>query len=674
MKQYRIHILLVVATILLVWGQDRWQLSAQVQPLIGSDLPVEDRESFGHMVNGGRWRMVDAEPVDEAVVRDALGPSAADGCDNASVLDVPDAGVTVINTFEEDATDPNLTCMWGSPPGNRGYKGYRTAWYQFTAPYTGQAVVEVSSNADYFDNYDTVVGIFSGICHGGLTLLACDDDSLGFLSRAETLVYEGGTYYIEIADRSLGVNGDAILNVTVFIDSTPVGSLWEQVDLLEEARSRHAVVAVDKDLYVIAGQTSVSGNPRRTGTLNRFDTETQTWTTLAKMPGPDGFGYSNTGAAYDSVGDMIYLPAGYVGDNDDYDGTHWAYDIEHNTWMTKTSLPWSNGKPLGYMGVVHSPNLQGYYVTGGLDGAFFDAGNAVRGDFWFYNYASGDWIGQASLGTPRYGHTAAWVNGKACVVGGIGDGGGFPVLLSAGECISPSAQTWTPIAGMNIPRYNAGSAVGPDGRWYVFGGTAFDGTAVPQIEVYNPLTDQWQILGVRYYLTDPKRSWPRGGFVDNELWVVGGETAPGGQVVSLVEKIVLPDLRFRLYAPSVFNQYPEPGPGINFLEARPMVINEGQRHSFSGARDRFHVFTFYLEQTMDVNVILKLVPQGSDYDLWVYDDNKAVIGTSIHPGASPEVVDLNGLEAGRYFVMLVRAYPPGDIPDGEEYALIVNDQ
>ena len=48
-------------------------------------------------------------------------------------------------------------------------------------------------------------------------------------------------------------------------------------------------------------------------------------------------------AAY--VNGKIYVPTGWVGDNDEYDGTFWAYDIDNDTWYVEPDQPGDDPGP-----------------------------------------------------------------------------------------------------------------------------------------------------------------------------------------------------------------------------------------------------------------------------------------------------------------------------------------
>jgi len=145
----------------------------------------------------------------------------------------------VINDIDEEEIDPILTCTFGTPPGPRDGQGYRTVWYQFTAPDNGYVTIETLPNADYRQNYDTIVAIYAGNDCGDLTQqLACNDDDNGFLSTAQAQVIAGQVYLVEVADWQFGIDSTKVLNIRSTF-SLP-DSRWEQVDQLEKPRSRHA--------------------------------------------------------------------------------------------------------------------------------------------------------------------------------------------------------------------------------------------------------------------------------------------------------------------------------------------------------------------------------------------------------------------------------------------------
>lgn len=262
-----------------------------------------------------------------------------------------------------------------------------------------------------------------------------------------------------------------------------------------------------------------------------------------------------------------------------------------------------------------------------------------------------------------------------CVTGGIGDDNGTPVVLRSAECYNISSGAWEEIAPLNIGRFNAGSAVGPDGRWYVFGGVGVDqaGGFVPVLktEVYDPATDTWNVLDSRFDLV-PGRAWPRGAFVRSALWIFGGEQTPDHpdrQVIPIVERLLRPHLDVLL--PIVNTLDPTPlEPNDSFGNALPLPLNQIQQQRFADRDDYFDVFRFRLPESGLYEFILDDIPDGHNYDVYIYTSNKFRIGEGIRVGNQPERVPFSAAP-GVYYAMVVRAF--GE-PTTNTYQILVRRQ
>lgn len=606
-------------------------------------------------------------------------PSAVDGCvasSTAAVLNIPLGRVasapTVVNTFSSEPTDPDIgVCMLGNPSNPRGY---RTVWYYLVAPTTGKLYVEAAPNFDFADDYDTVIAVFEGNC-GALTLRNCDDDANGFLSRVTYDVVQGNGYYILIADRNLGVNGAARVNIQAWIESV---NYWEGNDNWNQpsaGRSRHAAVVVGNFIYVFGGQTVLNETaPIRTGSAARFDTTTGTWRALAPMPGDcDPNGYSNTQAAH--VNGRIYLPAGYVGDNTLYSGVHCIYTIATDAWSVGTSAPWA-AAPTAYAAVVARPNADGYYVIGGLNGPWLGSAavTQARPEVYFYAAGAGFWLRNIpDLPGGRYAHAATLLENRfLCVVGGLrpNPNGTITDLLSNGDCLDlfNTAAGWQSIAPLNVPRFNAGSFVGPDGAWYVVGGVTAEPTAggsklvpVAAVERYDRVANRWDRLDRRFNLEEPTRVWGQGGFVGRTLWLIGGEydTSDVGYIpvlAGIVERLSLPEpLTERRYLPVLPYSHPprvNNEPDDTILTARPITLRTVYGSNFNSLTDRFDMHRLTLDAPRTLIIRLYNVPQGENYDLYLYNANKIQLAASQEVGNRDERIEI-ALPAGVYYLLVV---------------------
>ncbi len=590
---------------------------------------------------------------DTAVLPLAITTSAAtDACADAPELVLPGGAQTTTNNMTIAGDDPVLDFVWGSPASAQGF---RTVWYKITTTNNGRIVLDT-----FGSNYDTILAVYTGSC-GSLSRVTGNDDYQGFTSRVTFTAARNTTYYVEIADWQSGTSGTATLTISAWEE--PFVSQWTQVDTMPLPRSRHAIVTDGTDVYLIGGESSMTGTPQLTTRVERYETDTGNWVQLADMPGT---GYADTTAAL--VNGRIYLPGGYNGNNTSFDDTHWVYDISANSWTTATAVTTVSSVPLGWATAVVPPAQNGYYLVGGISTLPPLTTTAqVHNEMYFYFPPPNDqWVSRAPMNSPRYGHTAAWVNGKVCVAGGVSTGN---VLLSNGECYDPTTGIWTNTNNMNYPRYNAGSAVGADGKWYVFGGIDAFGNAVSITEVYDSATNSWTALPVDYDLggtaTLPARGWPRGVLAGNSLWVFGGNSEPDKQVLPLVEKLFVPISQ--IYMPVVFGI--KGNADDTMAQARPLTLNQAQQHNFDTPLDFFDVYYFDLAATTAVTIQLSQIPLGSDYNVSLYSANKLLWGKGDNPGNLVETISTT-LPAGRYYLLVERVFPFGT-PNSANYHIIV---
>jgi hypothetical protein len=631
----------------------------------------------------GEWVPLNLELILSPLDLDNI-PAGGDNCATATTIAVPANGETggQMNTFNlsSNPDDPNLPgCMWGFPTRPQGY---RSVWYRFTAPATGWLRVNTEGS-----DYDTVVAVFSGTECGAWSLVACDDDHIGFTSLATAWVEQGQSYFIVVVSWHLPANG-YMLRLTAGIESV---SQRTTVGILPTGgRTRHIALTYGHYLYVIGGLHYNGGLPQRTQRTDRYNTITGVWEGMDPMPyscGSDGpgvpaeGGYANTTGVV--LGDRIYVPAGYVGDTTLYQGNHCIYDITDNLWrphlfhdpFSPANAPWPGGEPFAFSAAAAYPPQNGYYLTGGLTGRAvpLTPHGQPRNELFFYSATTNSWSVQAAMPVGRYAHAAELqqIGGRdsICVVGGIGAAGdGSPLVLSNGECYDIALNSWTVTTGaLNIPRFNHGSAVRADGRWFIFGGTNAAGLSVATTEMYDPATNSWIALDSRYDVTEPPRSWPRGGFIGSHLWITGGhmDTPTGELVVPLVEHLYLP---FNQFMPAIAaGQAPQQRPGHNMATAVPIGFHQPQFHGFLDPKDYVHFYFFDIAEPTKVGARLEHIPAGSNYDLHIYNQNKGRLTTGANPGNLGEYLDVE-IIPGRYYVIVERVFPPpGAVPNPAPY-------
>jgi N-acetylneuraminic acid mutarotase len=645
---------------------------AAAQPEIPRFIPIEPQPPVPFAYT------VPLEPAtwEEVVAQLPVAPSApapSDSCAAAPSLNLSpaDGGQAIVNSYTESASDPILNCTWGIPSRP---SGYRTAWYKVTPPTGGTLVVEALPNAEYQENYDTIIAIHTGSC-ANLVTLTCNDDTNGFLSHATALVQQGVTYYIEVADWHFGVNGTARLSLIAYMTETD--SYWQWVDETVTTLSRHTAVQVGTDFYIIGGLTETGSTPVRTQANRKYNTVTRQWTSLVPMPTIastclDNSGYAATDSAY--INGKIYLPSGYAGNPNAYCGVHMVYDIASNSWSTANpNTQWP--APLGWSQLVEYPPVNGYFMIGGLTGTPLTTNANPTDDLYLFTPDSGGgtWLLQDEMDQARYGHVAALLGDNICVVGGINN---LNQVISDGQCYDLGQSTWGALPPLNYPRFNAGSAVGPDGRWYVFGGTNASLNSISPTEVYDPVSNTWQVLDVRYNLgavkingpDRPPRSWVQGDFVGGTLWVFGGEQMVGSSASStlnLIEQLPLftawPQ---QLLLPIIRNSPVIGEPNDTFPQAQPHPPNHTVFYNFANDADYYDVYRFDLLATGPAQIYLRHIPANANYDLLLYDANKTLLDSSRNIGSLDEEIGQTTMGAGAYYVVVVRAYPLTNAPTG----------
>ncbi|MFT7584805.1 MAG: hypothetical protein ACI9EW_001227 [Cellvibrionaceae bacterium] len=622
---------------------------------------------------------------------------ASDTCTGASELELDYDGLIVAavgdqtkdigsyTTSFNSPVDPSISCLAGSSRP----QGYRSAWYWVEAPVGGTMTVKTVTDQDYKRNYDTVIAIYSdssGSACTGLTLLACNDDYDAFLSQASFQAVQGQIYRIEVVDRNIAASGPIHLNIEVSME--PDAGWQNEAEGMPERVSRHALVMDGVNAYIIAGQNVLVPDVKRVGQMWRYNTSTGVWTALANMPAnesADGRGYSATDAAL--VNNQIHLISGYVGSIDSYAGDHWVYDIASDSWsiVTSPALNWNTGGlqgPVGYGELTEFTytGLEGFYLTGGLAGQpLSDDPTQVRASAEVRRYVDNNgaksWTTEPDMQVSRYGHTAVTIGATTCVAGGLTNSGvitGTNQIVELVECYDQfGGGSWFTIEPMNTSRFYAGSAVGPDGIWYVYGGRNSAQNYVETVEAIDISVAgaTWQTLDVSFNIDNPPFSWLRGDFTGSQLFLFGGDIPndlPTGVVqshdfsnVQLTQPAVTFTVTNQVFLPVASSSQPLPAvtspTGTREINPGDLIYE-----NFDGAGDAYDIYQYNPTTAVDVIFDL-LIPGTADYDLLLYDGDKNLILVGNNLGAQGEWIK-GPLAAGRYYVIVARVSPPPSLP------------
>jgi len=243
---------------------------------------------------------------------------------------------------------------------------------------------------------------------------------------------------------------------------------WKAALALPAPRSRMASAVYENGIFLLAGRTAqgVSAD------VLRYDTLSDTWTTLAAKPTPVEDALAAT------LGEKVYVPGGKTASGEPTDRLE-VFDPRSNTWETQSPLP----IPLGsYAMTAYEGRL---YLFGGWDGQH------ISDRIFVYDPETKSWTERAPLSRPRQDAAAISLGGKILLVGGQDDTG----ALDLAEVYYPDREqngepAWEIRRSLPAPRYAMGVAL-LTGQVYLVGG--LDSAAQPDSSVikYLPQNDIW---------------------------------------------------------------------------------------------------------------------------------------------------------------------------------------
>jgi N-acetylneuraminic acid mutarotase len=272
---------------------------------------------------------------------------------------------------------------------------------------------------------------------------------------------------------------------------------------LPAARQEHSVAAAAGEVYVIGGY-----NPNVTDSVQAYDPAKDKWRDVKSFPVKMNHG--NAG----SIDDKIYVAGYYINGTMSTATTDaYAYDPKSDAWSKISSLPSGTQRAAGCVAV----DAGSMYVIGGADnGKSVD--HAAR-----YDPVSNTWEELPALPERREHCSAGVIEGQLYVAGGRADG--ITGIEPKTWALDLASKVWTEKASLAPARGGlAGAVLG--NRLFVFGGegnmNASSGV-FPDIDVYDPSTNQWQTLAPMLV--------PRHGYgaavVEGRIYLAGGAVHQG---------------------------------------------------------------------------------------------------------------------------------------------------
>lgn len=191
-----------------------------------------------------------------------------------------------------------------------------------------------------------------------------------------------------------------------------------------------------------------------------------------------------------SIGSKIYVGGGYAGNAQSLND-FWEYDTENDTWTPRANLP---GAPNRTAGISFSWNGKGYI---GLGSEYYNTFNAAfHNDLWEYDPATNQWAVKMSLPDSGRHEASVFVLGnKAYVVGGSTD---YPYIATNDlwefDLVN---EIWTERADYPAQYIYSAMAFAHGGKGYIAGGHVKEqgvpgnGLATSDVFEYDPAADSW---------------------------------------------------------------------------------------------------------------------------------------------------------------------------------------
>jgi N-acetylneuraminic acid mutarotase len=239
----------------------------------------------------------------------------------------------------------------------------------------------------------------------------------------------------------------------------PKTNTWQTHSMFPVALSHANVAGVGDKLYVLGG--------RGTAASYVYDpfapVADRMWRPIAPIPG------QRESAAVGVIGGKIYLAGGAVTNSDPPRGDLFVYDPATDTWDV-TQPPMPIGRTHFASAVVNDV----LYVTAGR--VYFERHAEAAGwlnSTYAYDPKLRQWSQKKNAPTARSGCVGASIKGLFIVAGGLGGAPGGPALFPQVEAYNPDTDEWTTLAPMKHPR-DGQAQVGIDDKLYTAGGTGTD--------------------------------------------------------------------------------------------------------------------------------------------------------------------------------------------------------
>jgi len=270
--------------------------------------------------------------------------------------------------------------------------------------------------------------------------------------------------------------------------------VWKQLSSLPEGFYCGEAVALNNDIYFVAGRNDVL----RTSFFYKFNPKTNHWTKLTDMPKP------MMNLALAAVNGKIYAIGGDRFLNDNY-----AYTPETNTWATLSPMP--TGRQHIDCGIFDN-NI---FVMGGLTSwKVISKKNEV------YNIAANTWSEKAAVPSLRNCSAIVTKDSLIYVIGGGGSETSVWDNIASVECYHIESDTWEKKADLPYKLYKPAAIVVKNELVVLGGSISIEGKSdsVNKVLIYKPESDKWiettplPVKNIFFGCTS----------IENKIYIIGG--------------------------------------------------------------------------------------------------------------------------------------------------------
>lgn len=329
-----------------------------------------------------------------------------------------------------------------------------------------------------------------GLAAGSVTFAAGSSTAIVSVFPIEDTIVEGTeTVSLTLAASpaySNAFNSSATVNIADNDGQTNLGTLkWTAKAANPSPRAEGYGAAVGGKLYTFGGYLNSQYRPSKVAHV--YNPATNTWTKLNDAP------LELTHAATASDDRYIYVAGGYPPGAQGPTGPQafatdrvFRYDTQTDTWTDLPKLPQARGS--GQMALIG----RSLYFFGGSDATRKDKANTWTLNL---DNQSAGWAARASMPAARNHFGSAVVDGKIYAIGGQTGQDAASVFKSDNFRYDPATDTWTSMKSIPTARSHANATtIAHQGRVLVMGGENTPTTQLNKVEAYDPASNTWKSL------------------------------------------------------------------------------------------------------------------------------------------------------------------------------------